>query len=176
MFRAAVAAIVVCFIVCGTSLATLCDKCKDKMYIMSVGHCKFCTGNTPSGAFKICPKCSGAKGLCEHCGVALAGAKTPDTPDKPKDTTQPTTDQSAPAAGATDPQGLPVEAKLVTEKDTYTLDAKQSGDEFAKKLRESESGREAPPEPPAVSMTFKLTNTGKETITIPVGADGSSHV
>lgn len=174
MFRTAIVMVVIGFLAVGTSLAALCDKCKDKMFIMSMGHCKSCSGRTTSGGYKLCAKCSAEKGVCQACNAKLGGGadvKDPADSGKPAPASKPATE---PAAGSTDPQGLPVEAKLVTEKDTYALDPKQSGKEFAEKLKESQKGREAPPEPPAVSMMFKLTNTGKTPITVPLGADSSS--
>ncbi|MCK4627217.1 MAG: hypothetical protein KAV00_18030, partial [Phycisphaerae bacterium] len=64
--------------------AELCEKCKGKMYIMSVGKCVECGGFTGSGAHKLCRKCSAKLGQCEHCRAKLhAGDKPP--MQKPKD-------------------------------------------------------------------------------------------
>jgi predicted secreted protein len=64
--------------------AELCEKCKGKMFIMSVGKCVECGGFTGSGAHKLCRKCSAKLGQCEHCRAKLhAGDKPP--MQKPKD-------------------------------------------------------------------------------------------
>ncbi|MCK4626716.1 MAG: protease inhibitor I42 family protein, partial [Phycisphaerae bacterium] len=55
--------------------AELCEKCKGKMYIMSVGKCVECGGFTGSGAHKLCRKCSAKLGQCEHCRAPLKAAK-----------------------------------------------------------------------------------------------------
>ena len=68
----------------GPTGAELCEKCKGKMYIMSVGKCVECGGFTGSGAHKLCRKCSAKLGQCEHCRAPLKGAK-------PQATTKPTT-------------------------------------------------------------------------------------
>jgi len=67
--------------------AELCAKCRNGVYIQSLGRCQWCGGSTGSGAFKICPKCSAEKDRCEHCLRRLDGPKrTPDakTPHRPQ--------------------------------------------------------------------------------------------
>ncbi len=53
------------------ALADLCPKCKDGMYIQSVGECVVCKEFTASGAFKLCKKCSAKLKECEHCRAPL---------------------------------------------------------------------------------------------------------
>ncbi len=87
---------------------------------------------------------------------------------------QPATATSPAAKGKTIPEGLPLEARLIVKNGTYGLDPGQSGEAFAKELKEKAkdpSGRIRPPAPPVVDMTFELTNKSKSTITIPVGSD-----
>jgi inhibitor of cysteine peptidase len=67
------------------AVAGLCDKCKDGMYIQSIGTCTSCGGHTTSGAFKLCPKCSEKQGKCEHCLAALPGAAKTPADKKPDD-------------------------------------------------------------------------------------------
>lgn len=67
------------------AIAGLCEKCKDGMYIQSIGTCTSCGGNTTSGAFKLCPKCSEKQAKCEHCLAALPGAAKPPADKKPDD-------------------------------------------------------------------------------------------
>ena len=69
--------LIVVLVTAGGALAELCDKCKDRMYIQSVGECTRCGGFTSSGAFKLCRKCSAKTGKCEHCLAPLAGSKPP---------------------------------------------------------------------------------------------------
>ncbi len=68
--------------------AELCEKCKGKMFIMSVGKCVECGGFTGSGAHKLCRKCSAKLGQCEHCRAPLKDAKR-QAIEKPRPTTQP---------------------------------------------------------------------------------------
>ncbi|MBI5724921.1 MAG: hypothetical protein HZA50_13255 [Planctomycetes bacterium] len=87
--------------------------------------------------------------------------------------------QASPASspdekGKTDPPGLTLEAKLILKKDEYKLDPNQSGEEFAKKLKNPAGPGKRPPSPPEVEMVFELTNTGKKTVTVPLGSDASS--
>lgn len=55
--------------------AELCKSCRGKAYILSIGKCSACGGQTTSGAFKLCEKCSTEQGKCEHCLALLAGGK-----------------------------------------------------------------------------------------------------
>jgi len=54
--------------------ADLCPKCKDGVYIQTIGTCAVCGGTTTSGAFKLCRACSAKLGECEHCRAKLAPA------------------------------------------------------------------------------------------------------
>lgn len=60
---------------CATATAELCQKCRTLSYIAPVGKCISCDGTTGSGAFKLCKKCSGNQGKCQHCLSQLATAK-----------------------------------------------------------------------------------------------------
>lgn len=62
---------------CGPAAADLCEKCRGKAYITSVGECSACGGQTTSGAFKLCKKCSAEQGRCEHCLALLDPGKRP---------------------------------------------------------------------------------------------------
>jgi len=50
---------------------TLCRNCRSKMFIMNVGKCSKCGGETSSGAFRYCAKCARALGKCQACGRGL---------------------------------------------------------------------------------------------------------
>ncbi len=60
--------------------AALCEKCRDKMYTTDIGVCTTCGGDTSSGAFRLCAKCSAAQQRCEHCLAPLAAAPQPVPP------------------------------------------------------------------------------------------------
>jgi len=62
---------------CSCAAAELCKRCQGKPYILSVGKCTSCGGVARSGAFKLCPKCSGKQRKCEHCLSLLKGPKPP---------------------------------------------------------------------------------------------------
>jgi len=69
----------------GTAGASLCSKCIGKMYIQNLGVCTSCGGDTSSGAFKLCHKCSEKLHQCECCMVAInapAGKADDKTPAK----------------------------------------------------------------------------------------------
>lgn len=51
--------------------AVLCPKCIDRMYTQDIGVCTKCGGDTSSGAFKLCVKCSDNLHKCEHCMAAM---------------------------------------------------------------------------------------------------------
>ena len=51
--------------------ADLCDACKEKLFIQSIGACAICKAPTSSSAFKLCKKCSAQLGQCEACQKAL---------------------------------------------------------------------------------------------------------
>lgn len=59
----------------GVAGAELCEKCKGKMFIASVGRCVECAGFTSSGAHKLCRNCSAKLGECEHCRAKLKTAE-----------------------------------------------------------------------------------------------------
>jgi hypothetical protein len=82
----------------------------------------------------------------------------------------------AAGAGAAEdakPPAPTIVAKLVLKTDTYRIDPAQEGDAFVRKLRELSRRGELLPEPPAVEMTFTLTNTGARPVTINLGGDAS---
>ena len=54
--------------------ADLCPKCKDGVYIQTIGTCVVCGGTTTSGAFKLCRACSAKLTECEHCRAKLVSA------------------------------------------------------------------------------------------------------
>ena len=63
--------------------AALCPKCNELMYTTDIGKCTVCGGDTSSGAFKLCAKCSSAKHQCQHCLTALAEAPATKASEKP---------------------------------------------------------------------------------------------
>jgi inhibitor of cysteine peptidase len=65
---------------CRPVAGELCKDCRDKAYVLAVGECSSCGGETRSVAFKLCPKCSAEQGKCEHCLALLA--VPPEQPDK----------------------------------------------------------------------------------------------
>jgi hypothetical protein len=101
---AVVLAAAVCLVFAAPAAAELCAKCKDMMFIESIGHCKVCKGDTASGAFQLCKACSAKLGECENCRAQLASAAPVKTPDaKPTPTSSaaaPTPTGSAAAAAA----------------------------------------------------------------------------
>ncbi len=70
--------------VASVASAELCDKCKDRMYIMVVGQCSSCGGTTASKAFKLCAKCSQEQGKCQHCLASLRPVAEAPKPDESK--------------------------------------------------------------------------------------------
>ena len=68
-------------LVCSASAwAALCPKCRDLMFVDSVGKCSACGGATSSGALKLCPKCSASQHKCEHCLAKVDAADSPVEP------------------------------------------------------------------------------------------------
>jgi len=67
----------------GPAAAALCEKCRDGMYIVSIGKCTSCGGPTASGAFKLCKKCSAKLRKCQHCLARLDGPRKPPPRKKP---------------------------------------------------------------------------------------------
>jgi RNA polymerase sigma factor (sigma-70 family) len=75
-------------------------------------------------------------------------------------------------AGSTEPAGVPLTARLVGAKDSYTLDlGGKTADEFRKQFPEGK-GPVKPgtrlPDSPKVDLKLELTNTGKEEIKVQV--------
>ncbi len=69
------------------------------------------------------------------------------------------------------PADLPVTAKLVAKKTTYSLDlGGKTGEEFRKLLKDAEKGGRLPAAP-AVEMALELTNTSEKEIKIWTGGD-----
>lgn len=64
-------ALLVVLIKPNTSHASLCDECKEKFFIQSIGACSRCKEATTSGAFKLCKKCSEKLEQCEACEKSL---------------------------------------------------------------------------------------------------------
>lgn len=67
----------------GPAAAALCENCREKAYVMSIGKCTSCEGHTSSGAFTLCKKCSAKLGKCQHCLALLGGAQRPPVPPRP---------------------------------------------------------------------------------------------
>ena len=58
------------------AMGELCERCRERHSIMSIGTCVECRGTTSSGAFKLCRTCSRQLGQCERCRAALPAATT----------------------------------------------------------------------------------------------------
>src|SRR5947208_931394 len=89
---------------------------------------------------------------------------------------------AADAVPTTNPAGpkndLCLTAAIVVNKDTYTLDAAQSGKAFRDRVGQQKNARggRAPgglPKRPAVDLTFRITNHSDTASTISVGDDDS---
>ena len=140
----------------------------DKAKVLQVGAKVLVTAKTGRAASIV-------EGTDE--AVKAAGGKSTGDAGTPP-ASGPAATQAAPtsqpgAKAKTDPTGLPLDARLVVKKDTYTLKADQSGDAFAKKLKDAAKPGGEPPAPPEVDLAFELTNTGKKAITIPLGGDAT---
>ena len=59
----------------GAAPTNLCDDCKKKMFIQSLGKCTECEGRTTSSAFKLCKACSTKLGECQACRKPLPKAE-----------------------------------------------------------------------------------------------------
>jgi hypothetical protein len=83
---------------------------------------------------------------------------------------------SGPAAGPKNEQGLT--AGVVINKVSYVLNPAQSGAGFRKQLEEMKAGRSRSrlPQPPAVDLTFRITNTTDKPVTIEMGGDNSQMI
>ncbi len=69
------------------------------------------------------------------------------------------------------PEDLPVKAKLVAKKATYTLDlGGKTGEEYRKMLKDAEKGGRMPA-PPAVDLVLEITNTSDQDVKIWSGGD-----
>ncbi|MFB3893488.1 MAG: hypothetical protein ACE15C_15855 [Phycisphaerae bacterium] len=99
-------------------------------------------------------------------GAADSAAKAPEAASQPASSSKP-----ADAKGRTEPAGLPLEARLILKKDKYTLAPDKSGEAYARMLKVARGVGARPPVPPAVDMTFELTNTGKGALTVPLDSD-----
>jgi len=69
------------FFTCAAVQATLCEKCRELMFITNIGTCVDCGGQTSSGAHKLCRICSKRIGECQHCRVKLPQGKDVSPPD-----------------------------------------------------------------------------------------------
>jgi hypothetical protein len=73
---------------------------------------------------------------------------------------------------AVDP--LPLEAKLILNKDTCTLAANAGGEAFRQKVQAAVKGGGMLPAAPEVDMTLELKNTSANAVTIVLDADSTS--
>lgn len=67
----------------GEASASLCEKCRNKAYISSIGRCTRCKERTSSAAFKLCEKCSTRMNRCQFCLVAIGKPAKPPKPTQP---------------------------------------------------------------------------------------------
>jgi hypothetical protein len=97
-------------------------------------------------------------GVFALCGAAGSASTAPAT---------------APAGGPKNEQGL--SAAIIANKNTYTLLPGQSGKDFRERLDAAKYARGMAllPQPPAVDLTFRITNTTDKPVTIEVGGDNS---
>jgi hypothetical protein len=96
--------------------------------------------------------------------VALCAATAP-APTPPTPATAP--------AGPKNDQGLT--AAIVINKDTYAIPAGQAGKEFRDRLTAANAARGMArlPQPPAIDLSFRITNTTNAAVTITYGGDES---
>jgi hypothetical protein len=99
--------------------------------------------------------------LMSVLGIGMGAATAPHSP------------ASAPAAGAKNEQGLT--AALIVNKGTYVLNPAQAGAAFRNQLEQLKSGKVKGrlPQPPAVELTFRITNTTEKPVTLEIGGDNS---
>ena len=71
----------------GSPPVNLCNDCKGKHFIQSLGKCTECGGRTTSASFKLCKGCSAKLGECQACRASLA---KPDPEKKPDPAPPPT--------------------------------------------------------------------------------------
>jgi hypothetical protein len=76
-------------------------------------------------------------------------------------------------AGKTEPAGVPLEARLVAKKETYTLDLGGKTAKEFRKLLDDEKNTRRFPDPPKVDLVLEFKNTGKEEIKFLIGSDGA---
>jgi len=89
--------------------------------------------------------------------VLAASGHAQDKKDKPKPKTE--------------PDGVPLELKIVAKKTTYKLDlVGKTTDDFVKLLKEGEKGGDLPAAP-AVEMTLELKNTGAKDVEVWIAGD-----
>jgi hypothetical protein len=78
-----------------------------------------------------------------------------------------------PGKGKTVPDGVPLELRLVSQKDSYVLDlGGKKADEFRKLLKEK-GGKL--PAPPKVDLVFELRNTGKKDLKVWIAGDATEY-
>jgi hypothetical protein len=97
------------------------------------------------------------------CAAVMGAAPVPATPAS----------APAPVAGPKNEQGLT--AAIVVNKNSYLLNAAQSGKAFRDQVDAAKNARGAGglSQPPAVDLTFQITNTTDKDVTISVGGDDS---
>src|SRR5437764_484487 len=75
------------------------------------------------------------------------------------------------AQGKSEPAGVPVEAKLVAKKATYTVDlGGKTAEEFRQGLKDAEKTGRYPPAPP-VDLVLELRNTGDKEVQVWTSGD-----
>ncbi len=93
-----------------------------------------------------------------------AAAAAPATAEKPKETAK------------SDPPGAAVEARLVSAKDTYTLDlGGLSAEDYRKQLKQAEKGGANPPIP-KVELTLELVNTSDKDVQVRYGGTANVYM
>jgi hypothetical protein len=81
----------------------------------------------------------------------------------------PAADEPKKDQGKTDPPGVPLEAKLVANQATYSLDlGGQTPEDFRKAIRAGDDSGRYPP-PPKVDLVLELRNTGDKDLQVKVG-------
>ncbi len=110
------------------------------------------------------------------CVLAVCGSAISAPPAPPA--TAPAPPTSAPAAPVAGPKNeLGLTAAIVVNKDSYVLNAAQSGKAFQDQVNATKNARGMGggrlPQPPAVDLIFRITNTTNAAVTISVGGDDS---
>jgi hypothetical protein len=82
-------------------------------------------------------------------------------------------DEPKKESGKTEPADVPLEARLVSKQDTYTLDLGGKTAKEFRKLLDDEKETKRYPQPPSVDLVLEFKNVGKDDIKFLIGPDGA---